>query len=220
MIMPIEQRADAARFWSAALCALLLAGCATKPPPKPVAPPPQPPAKVQDPVAAAAKKNSQTKEPPKTAPAPTKNSAEALAPADVGYYMDVLQGRLRQVTGIDIVRREDRVVVAISGSFDLAAGHAQADAGLRPVLADLAKVLAEYRKTQVSVHPRGAEAADPLAQRCVIAAAHLLTAAGVTAKRVSVGGASASGALPANAPATFAVALEFVIEPVTLVDAR
>jgi hypothetical protein len=220
--MPNARRADTSQILVATLLALLLAACAAHRTPKPVTPPSKPKATTS--AATDAPKYPQGNENIKQGPA--KGSADALAPTEVGYYMDVLQGRLRQVAGIDVVRREDRIVVGVAGGCDFASGRAQADAGLRSAIAALAGVLTEYRKTLVSVRMRAADTSpDPqLAQRCAVAAAHSLVNAGLGAKRVVLPAAAsaAAGSVPPEAPpaAAFVIALEFVVEPMTTADAH
>lgn len=153
---------------------------------------------------------------------PAQKYADALAPAEVGYYMDVLLGRLRQVPGVECKRREDHVLVLFAGGFDMTTGHVQADADMRATLTALAQVLTEYRKTLVTVQVQPIEPADPLdpqlAQRCALATAHLLATAGLTSKRVAVATAEPNGALPANVQSSGPVRLELMIAPLIQAD--
>lgn len=125
-----------------------------------------------------------------TDPAATKNPVNALQPDEVGYYMDVLTGRLRQVAGagVGLSRRADRLVLAFAGRFIDDAGRAQADAGTQAQLAPLAQVLAEYRKVRIAVRI-GDGANDTIDGRadtapCAAAIAQGLRQAGVAAARV------------------------------------
>jgi len=143
---------------------------------------------------------------------------DALAPAEVGYYMDVLLGRLRQLQGVDCVRRADQIVIRLSGRFDIAAGRAHADADLQATLTALAPVLIEYRKTLVSLQAAAAAPAGPidaaLARRCVLAAAESLTSAGLSPKRIATVAANERKAAPApDAQTSAQVRLELIVVP-------
>ena len=125
---------------------------------------------------------------------------EALATADVGYYLDVLQGRLRQLAGT-------RAIVARHGqhlSLDLSRAVAFEPAGPHPgpgadaMLAPLGKLLAEYRQVLATVRVSAADAAsgnDPhLAQARAVAVAQALADAGVAKGRIVVVGTTGARA--------------------------
>ena len=196
--------------------ALLLAACAAQrvAPVHPGAKPPQ-----RDSAARPAKPASADK--PHVAQTPAPKDPDALAPGDVGYYMDVLLGRLRQLPGVECRRRDDQIIVAFSGRFELVAGHAQADAELRATLAALAQVLIEYRKTLVSVQVGasrpGAAPDETLAQRSVQAAAQVLASSGLASKRIATATAAGAGAGAAaaatDAPSGARVPLDMIVVP-------
>lgn len=124
------------------------------------------------------------------------DNRDALEPADVGYYMDVLQGRLKQVASknIGIGRQGDRIVLDLSGGVTFESGSAQVSAGNLELLTALSKVLVEYRVTLVSVHisavDPGTHAINPgLSEQRALAIAHGLAEAGVAIKRIVVVGA-------------------------------
>ena len=124
------------------------------------------------------------------------NSHDALEPADIGYYMDVLQGRLRQVAGknIGIVRQGDRIAIDLSDRVVFESGSAQISAGNHELLASLSRVFVEYRMTLVSVQVRaddgGAHAINPdLSGARALAIAHEIAEAGVAIKRIVIAGA-------------------------------
>jgi outer membrane protein OmpA-like peptidoglycan-associated protein len=149
-----------------------------------------------------------------------KKSSEALGDDEVGYYMDVLQGRLRQsfAPPVHIVRKQQTIVVALDGGCD-AAPRAQLDADALNTLAALAAVLKEYRKTVVSVQTHdvlGSVApSDPeILERCALATARHLAAAGLGAKHVAVPGATSASAPATSTPAAQRVQFEVAIEPV------
>jgi len=125
-----------------------------------------------------------------------------LTPDKVGYYMDVLQARLRQAVApqVQISRKQASIVMSLSGGCELGTGRMQPDAVSRDVFGASAGVLKEYRKTLVTVLVLDADAAaapDPqLLHRCALATALQLSAAGLNAKHIVVPGASAAGAAP------------------------
>lgn len=191
--------------------AFVLAACATHP--KHV-PPPQPPVKPVRTATPARPKPAAPLPAPVAAPAPTaavldsrsyeqdknrikqalaNNSGDALAAADVGYYMDVLQGRLKQLLGKGIARRREGITLDLSGRVFFEPGSTQIGAGVREILAPLAKVLVEYRMTLVSVQVRADDprthVIDPaLSQLHAQAIAHVLADAGVAVKRIVIAG--------------------------------
>jgi len=143
---------------------------------------------------------------------------DALAPAEVGYYMDVLLGRLRQLPGVDSMRRADQIIIGLSGRCDLAAGRARADADLHATLTALAQVLNEYRKTLVSLQAEPIAPAGPIdaapARRCVFAAADALTSAGLSAKRIAtIAPNDGKGAPPADVQPAAQVRLQLIVVP-------
>jgi outer membrane protein OmpA-like peptidoglycan-associated protein len=121
-------------------------------------------------------------------------SGESLAPADVGYYMDVLQGRLKQAMGnIGIGRQGDRIALDLTGRMTFAPGSTQPSAGNHAILASLSKVLVEYRMTLVSVRVRADDPATHaidarLSEQRAQAIANDLAAAGVGLKRIVIAG--------------------------------
>jgi outer membrane protein OmpA-like peptidoglycan-associated protein len=125
---------------------------------------------------------------------------DALAAADVGYYLDVLQGRLRQLAGT-------RAAVARRGqhlSLDLSRAVAFEPGGPRPgpaadaMLAPLGKLLAEYRQVLATVRVGVADAAsgnDPrVAQARAVEIAKALADAGVAKPRIVVVGTTGARA--------------------------
>jgi hypothetical protein len=123
-------------------------------------------------------------------------SAEALPAADVGYTLDVLQGRLRQWAGgrAGVTRRGQRLVVDLSRAVAFAPGKAAPAAGAQ--LAPLGQLLEDYRQVLVTVRvdPAG-DARLGLARAMALAQA--LADAGVAKRRIVVVGTSAR--LPAGA---------------------
>jgi outer membrane protein OmpA-like peptidoglycan-associated protein len=141
-----------------------------------------------------------------------KNTANTLAPGDVGYTLDVLHGRLRQEIGksAHITRDADRIVIDLSGQLGFARGADQVNAEGQQLLAALAHVLVEYRSTFVSVLVRDGETSQPSDQRA-LALAHVLTQAGVARQRIVVIGQGAGGA---NADVESVARVELLIEAI------
>jgi outer membrane protein OmpA-like peptidoglycan-associated protein len=116
--------------------------------------------------------------------------SDAIAAEDVGYYLDVLQGRLRQESSGKLTpqRQGNRIVLDISRDVAFAPRGADVDAGYPERLAPLAKVLAEYKSTTISVQVReeaGDTAKPTLADQRSHAVMKCLIQAGVPATRVS-----------------------------------
>lgn len=125
----------------------------------------------------------------------SKNYSDSLASSEVGYYMDVLQGRLKQISGkrIGISRLGDRIVLDLSGLPGFESGSAQITPEIRVALAPISRMLVEYSKVLVSIRARaddpGAKAINPrLGEQRALALAHVLAEAGVTEKRIVIAG--------------------------------
>jgi outer membrane protein OmpA-like peptidoglycan-associated protein len=141
-----------------------------------------------------------------------KNTANTLAPDDVGYTLDVLHGRLRQEIGksAHITRAADRIVIDLSGRLGFAHGADQVDAGGQQLLEALARILVEYRTTFVSVLVRDGETSQP-SDRRALALVRVLIQGGVARQRVVVIGQDAGGA---NADADSVARVELLIEAI------
>jgi outer membrane protein OmpA-like peptidoglycan-associated protein len=150
-----------------------------------------------------------------------KNSRNSLASSEVGYYMDVLQARLKQVAGksIGVGRQGDRVVLDLSGRLAFESGSAQITPGIREILMPLTKVLVEYRKTLVSVQVRaddsGVPAINPqVAELRVLAVAHYLAEAGVAGKRIVIARSGLNRPPAANVSPENRTRMELQLEPI------
>jgi outer membrane protein OmpA-like peptidoglycan-associated protein len=141
-----------------------------------------------------------------------KNTANTLAPDDVGYTLDVLHGRLRQEIGKSarITREADRIVIDLSGQLGFAYGADQVDAKGQQLLGALARVLVEYRTTFVSVLVRDGETSQPSDLRAM-ALVHVLTQVGVARQRIVVIGQDTGGA---NANVESVARVELLIEAI------
>jgi hypothetical protein len=114
-------------------------------------------------------------------------AGEALPAAEVGYLLDVLQGRLRQLAGIQasVTRRGQGLRVDLSRAVTFVPGKAQPGAGA--LLAPLGKLLGDYRQVLVTVRVDPAGDA-PLGLARGMALAQALADAGVPKKRIVVVG--------------------------------
>lgn len=147
-----------------------------------------------------------------------KDSRNVLEPGAVGYYLDVLQGRLKQISaeGTVVGGGFDRIVLDLSQRVNFVSGKSTIEQGGCNRLAPLARIFREYRKTLISVRVSAADdaaAALHLAQTRARAVAACFTAAGISAKRIVVVG------LPATAPKSKSrsqarVHVEVQIEPI------
>lgn len=147
----------------------------------------------------------------------SKNTTDSLPVAEVGYYMDVLQGRVKQKIGsskgIGIARSHDRIVIVMTGGSGFEGANNQISPGIREFLAPLSKILTEYRMTIVSVRIRADNSgtnAQLTAQRAQ-AVAKFLMDAGVSNKRMVV---VRTGKRSANSAAASRERIELQIEPI------
>ena len=176
---------DLRAFALVAVVMLAFAACATHPKPPP--PPARPARSVPAP-------RTRVRVPPTSVP----NAGDSLAPADVGYYMDVMQGRLKQAVGTDIgiVRRGDRIVLDLTSRMAFGPGSTQLSAGDHAIIASLSRALVEYRMTLVSVRVRSVDPATHaidahLSEQRAQAIANNLAEAGVASKRIVIAGVGA-----------------------------
>lgn len=120
--------------------------------------------------------------------APPKNTG--LPAGEVGYYMDVLQGRLQQQLdpAVVVARENDSIVLDFSRRLAFTADTTQLNADSRELLAPLAKILGEYRAALVLVRvsaEENAAAAHRLAQLRAGAIERILIDAGTASVRIA-----------------------------------
>ena len=120
-----------------------------------------------------------------------------LPPGEVGYYMDVLQGRLQQQLdpAVVVARDNDSIVLDFSRRLGFSADAAQLDDAGRDVLGPLAKILGEYRAALILVRVSAEEnaiAARRLAQLRAGAIERTLIDSGVASARIAGSAASAA----------------------------
>ncbi len=131
-----------------------------------------------------------------------------VARDEVGYYMDVQEARLRQVGGADlrVTRRELSLVLEIAGPVAFEVGSSRLSARAMTVLANVAKVLADYRFSVISIHGHTDDSGDAaqnqsLSEQRALAVSRQLIAEGVTADRILVVGHGAANPVAPNATA-------------------
>lgn len=221
---------------------LALGACST-PAPRPAppvatpAPTPPPPAKAvakpalvapKGPVVLAPRGYEEAKRKIKIALA--KNPADALPPEEVGYYVDVLQGRLKQVAGgqvgMVVGRQGNNVILDLTSRLDFDAGSARITPGIDNLLTPIVKVLSEYRMMLVAVNASQDASGDgpvdhPLAEQRALGVARHLAGAGVAPARIVVAGSSTGRAVdtPARGKDNARTHLEIHLEPIVRVVA-
>jgi outer membrane protein OmpA-like peptidoglycan-associated protein len=154
-----------------------------------------------------------------------KNVHDSLGPAEVGYYMDVLQGRLQQIASKDfgVGRQADYVVLDMSFQPGFEKGSAQLDSSVRDALKPLSRVLVEYRMTLVSLQVRADDSGTQpgkagLAERRAQALARALVDAGIAGKRVVIAGLNSSGQVETNSRPEGQLRVEMRLEPIVRVS--
>jgi outer membrane protein OmpA-like peptidoglycan-associated protein len=118
---------------------------------------------------------------------------EALAVEEAGYYLDVQEARIRQALSaenVGIQRREDALLLRISGTAAFDMGSTTLKQRVHPILDALAEVLREYRKTLVVVAAHTDASGSPalnqrLSERRALATGRYLAARGVEAARIT-----------------------------------
>jgi outer membrane protein OmpA-like peptidoglycan-associated protein len=153
-----------------------------------------------------------------------KNPADALPPEEVGYYVDVLQGRLKQVAskqvGVVVGRQGNDVILDLSSRLDFESGSARVTSGIAETLAPIVKVLAEYKMMLVAVDASPIDNGDApvdarLSEQRGLGVARHLASAGVSPARIVVAGSSAGRTADGKTVATDArTHLEIHLEPI------
>ena len=147
---------------------------------------------------------------------PNADKSVALPPREVGYYLDVLQGRLQQRLdpATTIGRERGSIVLDLSRRFSFAPDNAQLGDADRALLLPLARVLDEYRAVLVSVRVSAdgnGVTADKLAQQRANGILRVLTDFGVAANRMVV-------VTPSAAPRDGNTRVEIALAPETRGD--
>lgn len=120
-------------------------------------------------------------------------TGEGALPADrIGYFLDVHEGRLRQVlagTQIHMQRIGEQLLLTIPGRLSFETDSAKVEEAAQPVLGDIAAVLLEFDRTLVSVlghtDDRGdADYNQALSERRAVAVARILAQNGIARERL------------------------------------
>ncbi|MBS0583735.1 MAG: hypothetical protein JSS42_11600 [Proteobacteria bacterium] len=153
-----------------------------KPAPAPVASAPQVPVV---PAQEADKVRSETKL------ALAQDKRNAMVSADVGYYLDVLYGRLKQGAdpGIQVARTNEGVRIDFNESLSLTQEEAQSAVDDCHRLMPLTRVLREYEQTLIALHAtarRLDSASRPTVERRIRGYTSCLISAGISNKRVLI----------------------------------
>jgi len=230
-------RARASALATAALLALglVLAGCASHPK-RPPPPQPLPPVVHPTPPPVTHPTPPPPKPPVVVPPPPARNFGQekarrklelgaeetsSVGAGEVGYYLDVLLGRLKQRLGPDtsVVRQGQRIVVQLPASAAFPVGGDGLTPPLRSKMAALSQVLIEYRRVLIAVYVRadasviGASNPRLAEQRATVLAAYL-GGAGIDPRRVLLAPPAAPrpGAAPPGAASRGRIEIE--LEPV------
>lgn len=117
----------------------------------------------------------------------------ALTSAQVGYFMDVHEARLRQAlagTPVKLRRDSEGFVLTIPGTATFTSGSTMLMNDIRPALESIARVLAEFDKTQVTVLGHTDDRGDAdfnrrLSERRALAVANYLREHGIAVRRLA-----------------------------------
>jgi outer membrane protein OmpA-like peptidoglycan-associated protein len=237
--VPEPRRRRALALAAGVFALFALAGCATKPK-RPE--PPAEPAPVVHPTPPPVQRPAPPKPPVVVPPPPARNFGQekarrklelaneegsSVGAGEVGYYLDVLLGRLKQRLGPDtsVVRQGQRIVVQLPASAAFPVGGTALTPALRSKLAALSQALIEYRRVLVSVYVRsdasviGASNPRLAEQRAKVLAAYF-GGAGIDPRRVLLAPSAAPRPGAARPGAAGRSRIEVELEPVVRPRAR
>jgi len=129
-----------------------------------------------------------------------------VAGGAIGNYQDRQQAQLKQQmagTGVDVVRKDDNITLAMPGSLTFATNSADLNAAFYPVLDKVGQTLLQYDQTMVEVagHTDSTGTAQfnqALSERRAQSVAAYLVSRGVNVKRLIVVGAGQSHPVASN----------------------
>jgi outer membrane protein OmpA-like peptidoglycan-associated protein len=115
--------------------------------------------------------------------------AEGLEAAQVGYYLDVLQGRLRQLAdpNLPITRSGEKITLELTAHLHFAADNPQLPQADCDGMAPLVKVLVEYRMTRLTLKVNSEDSDAPKGKATksrAAAIAKCLTRSGIAENRL------------------------------------
>ena len=136
------------------------------------------------------------------------HAGRRVSPDEIGYYMDVQQARLQQVGGhwLSVIRKGHSVRLSLPGRWSFKVGSAELSASAQSALSSIARVLADYRLSLITVHGHTDDAGDPafnqaLSEKRALAVARHLVSEGVASDRILVVGHGSADPLASNASA-------------------
>lgn len=156
-----------------------------------------------------------------------RNPQDSLAPTEVGYYLDVLLGRIKQSLGREIgaVRQNQKLLIVLPARAGFAVGSVDVGPELKQSISALAHALVEYRRVLVVVRVRPDQsvigASNPrLTEQRAEAIAHALADAGISPQRIAVAPATLSRPAVAKPGIVPRARIQFELEPIVRLAAR
>ena len=133
----------------------------------------------------------------------------AVGGAATGGYMDVQARKLRQEllnTGVQVAQQGNQIYLIMPGNITFGTNEATIQAGFKPVLNSVAKVINEYNKTMVQVNgytdSTGSNATNmALSERRANAVSNYLRLQGVNGNRIITEGFGPANPIASNATA-------------------